>query len=550
MASALVATVHAENSLLASERIYSASQGLQERLAHSAALKAIANYHLLGQGQTLPINAHVERRLGETEASYFLPSRESGVNDMYLHLGCTVSSYLVSRQRVSLAWAIMRVRHPLLASCVKMNSYEDIVFSYTAPKAFGEAIESADRSLEYRLQSKDELIDSYLNGPRTLSNERLSYLIVSTTDRGDGVEKDYDFLICATHFLGDGMALHQFANDFFSLLGSSADDALLKANLLSELAVRCFEKEKGPTLPSCMEDRLPAPCTKGFSKAAARVDFNESQERLIGGHNFPRAASGPRKTVVPTISIDNASTKQILANCKRHGVSISSALFAVCNVAWARTHSTNWELPIMMYSALNMRQNLLADKRLNDSYWFLAIGYFNIILPSFFPEEGDVSSRFWHRARLAKTQSTQAAKSPMAVSRCLEMAKERGRRARVWAKEDDEKATGTFVKPSPPTSSPPAPAPRRAKVPSNALMGLSLLGNLDGIYKHANFPDIKFHTLTTGSRQRAGGMLLFGYTFAGKLWVSFGYDANGFDKETVERFWSNVQLAINEFLLN
>lgn len=28
----------------------------------------------------------VERQLGETEVSYFLPSRESGVNDMYVLL--------------------------------------------------------------------------------------------------------------------------------------------------------------------------------------------------------------------------------------------------------------------------------------------------------------------------------------------------------------------------------------------------------------------------------------------------------------------------------
>ena len=69
-------------------------------------------------------------------------------------------------------------------------------------------------------------------------------------------------------------------------------------------------------------------------------------------------------------------------------------------------------------------------------------------------------------------------------------------------------------------------------------MGLSLLGNLDGIYKHANFPSIRMHTLTTGSRQRNGAMLLFGYTFAGKLWISLGYDENGFADDVVDRFWA------------
>ena len=211
---------------------------------------------------------------------------------------------------------------------------------------------------------------------------------------------------------------------------------------------------------------------------------------------------------------------------------------------WVELLSINQHFFRMMYSALNMRPNLLADKRLNDSYWFLAIGYFNIVLPTFLPTSGDVATTFWHRARSAKNQSAKAAKNPFAISRCRKMASERGARARVWAKADDN-----------PKAPPPAPSvvasnnvPPKPKIPSNALMGLSLLGNLDGMYKHSVFPDIKLHTLTTGSRQRSGGMLLFGYTFVQKLWVSFGYDENEFEEDTVQRFWKNVIDAIHEFL--
>ena len=35
--------------------------------------------------QSLPTSLNVERKLGECELSYFLPSRESGVNDMCVH---------------------------------------------------------------------------------------------------------------------------------------------------------------------------------------------------------------------------------------------------------------------------------------------------------------------------------------------------------------------------------------------------------------------------------------------------------------------------------
>jgi hypothetical protein len=38
---------------------------------------------------------------------------------------------------------------------------------------------------------------------------------------------EYELFICAAHFIGDGMALHQFANDFFGLLdGASSQEAL------------------------------------------------------------------------------------------------------------------------------------------------------------------------------------------------------------------------------------------------------------------------------------------------------------------------------------
>jgi len=123
--------------------------------------------------------------------------------------------------------------------------------------------------MEYRYQSKDgrlnfapikmkgltldtDLIDSYLNGPRTLSNDRLSFLIISQPEDKDGSLlsppptptsqesvsechiQDYELLICATHFLGDGMALHNFANDFFGLLGGPKSENELEAVLQHE----------------------------------------------------------------------------------------------------------------------------------------------------------------------------------------------------------------------------------------------------------------------------------------------------------------------------
>jgi hypothetical protein len=213
------------------------------------------------------------------------PNSLTSLNDRYLHLGFKAPLRLVLRPRVRAAWAILRMRHPLLASHVVMQEqdYENIRFVYVVPglppisshtilRSYSfhpptspeDALAGADCQLDYRHQDKDGmcefrglgvsplkltastvLIDSYLNGPRTLSSERLSYLIVSHTPIDvqlptppstpristetsaelsahltcDDRVFNHELLICAGHFIGDGMALHQFANDFFGLLG-------------------------------------------------------------------------------------------------------------------------------------------------------------------------------------------------------------------------------------------------------------------------------------------------------------------------------------------
>ncbi|KAF8591917.1 hypothetical protein K439DRAFT_1643902 [Ramaria rubella] len=470
----------------------------------------------------------LSRPLGDSELSYFLPSRADGVNDMYLHLGFTAPTSLVNSERVALAWAILRGRHPLLASRVLMQpgKYDDVRFDYTPPPSPQHALKDAQDALRTAHSPKDALIDSYLNGPRTLSNDRVSLLILSSPhyapltppasplagpqvapphsppspDFTPDPEREFDLLICAAHFLGDGMALHAFANDFFSLLAAPAagsppdangkgpgteneNGAPLSDTMLHALLEREWHDRWGDTtqttpthtlnadaaliLPAPLESRLP-PARSTLQRIAFDVEFKCAQDRLIGGHSFARAPHASfRHTIVPTVSFDEDTTRRALRTCKAQGVSISHALFALCNIAWARVKSGREELPMMMYSALNLRP-YLAPSPSNPSYWFLAVGYFNV-----------------------------GPRLPPPL---------------VALKPDD------------------TPTLARTPPPSAALLGLSLLGNLDATYKHATYPRVVLHTLTTGSRQRVGAMLLFGYTFRGRLWLSLGYDEAGYEE--------------------
>jgi hypothetical protein len=48
-------------------------------------LQSTTNVPTILSSQPLSTAFNVERKLGDSELSYFLPSRESGVNDMYVH---------------------------------------------------------------------------------------------------------------------------------------------------------------------------------------------------------------------------------------------------------------------------------------------------------------------------------------------------------------------------------------------------------------------------------------------------------------------------------
>lgn len=76
-----------------------------------------------------------------------------------------------------------------------------------------------------------------------MSAKRLSCLILShdehrlnTSDSEDWT--NYDLLICTTHYVGDGMALHQFANDFFTILSSKKENDELHELLKEEWRLR------------------------------------------------------------------------------------------------------------------------------------------------------------------------------------------------------------------------------------------------------------------------------------------------------------------------
>lgn len=207
---------------------------------------------------------------------------------------------------------------------------------------------------------------------------------------------------------------------------------------------------------------------------------------------------------------------------------------------------------MMFYTAVNYRPYLPPPPP-NSSFLFLAVGYFNVMLPSSLPTTTSPSSiglgahevlqkTFWNRARSVRAQSKEHLASKMLPSRTLIMAKERGKRARRFAAEDD----GYLARPAPP---PPSSLPASAKPPSLALLGLSQLGPLDPLYNPESYPAIKLFHMRATTRKARGGMLLFTYTFRGKLTLNLGWDQSAFEDGLVEAFMGEVERGVGEFLV-
>lgn len=184
---------------------------------------------MANSGWTQNEDGTFQRPFSPSEHAFYPASTSDGAGDMFLHLAFTAPDILLCHSRLILAWGIIRQRHPLLSCKVTTRENSHPYFRVTLSKSSLTVLQEARESVFFRTDCKNKLVSDYLNGPRLLSNENLSYLIISgPKDFGEnGNMVDCDLLLCAPHFAGDGMSLHRSIHDFLSLLASSSTDEQL-----------------------------------------------------------------------------------------------------------------------------------------------------------------------------------------------------------------------------------------------------------------------------------------------------------------------------------
>jgi hypothetical protein len=249
----------------------------------------------------------------------------------------------MSFSRLLHIWAYQLLRHPLLASQIQFDAYDSVSFVHTPHSSLASAIEHA--SDRFRIsRAGNGMISTYLNGPRILDNTRLSCLFLGTPSPfsppsspcKEDNKAQYELMLCATHFLGDGMALHTFMNEFYTLVGGDKTTEDFVVLILEALSSSARE------LPSSLEERLPfVGDGSRLAKAVGAEEYLRFEARLIGDQAFPRnSVKLERHTAVPTFGYTAEETKTILSKCKLRGVTIAHAMFALCNIAWSRRTSS------------------------------------------------------------------------------------------------------------------------------------------------------------------------------------------------------------------
>ncbi|KAJ7913894.1 hypothetical protein B0H13DRAFT_1612148 [Mycena leptocephala] len=493
-------------------------------------------------------------------SSYFLPSRAYGLNDMISGITIHAPPALISSLRVRIVWAIMRLRHSLMACRVEMapGCYDDAQFVYTPPSSPSEALTEATSYVRmFGDITGPDLLHTFLNGPRILSSDCLSRLDVARHDEVSPGIHEFYFVFMLHHMINDSRGMHQTIQSIFELLGGPATpggsprtDAELAKILDHEWRQRWDAHAHGGIVPAT-EVRILGLARSKFHEAAWKVDNQSIQRRFIGGQVFPRTKSPVKDVRLIQAQFNESQTLAISSKCKAKRVTVGNVTFGLINLAWIRLCAAHPEidapkdLPMLMYTAISLRHYLRPASPL-ESYMSLALDYFNVVLPTFLPENTDSHKMFWARCRAAQCQVSKYAQSPLHMQRAIVTNAVRGERAKVWARIDDE-ADGTL--PPTPRAPAPAPAPGPKPPPSIALIGVSQSGDGAAIYRTEAYPSIKLVDSAGGTRKASNGLIFYTGTFLGKFCMVLLWDAAPIAPGLMEEFWRYVVDGMHEYVL-
>lgn len=149
---------------------------------------------------------------------------------------------------------------------------------FQPPSSPSQALSGARNTIDFRDGwTVDQLIHSYINGPRILSAQSPLRLLVASHN-----SEEHELIFCMAHWLADGVGCLLMAQDFLKVLGENISDDQLVAKVESVWNSLWGKgiPSLAAVLPCSAEDRLPKPKNK-LQAVASLVEAYKHQDRYI-----------------------------------------------------------------------------------------------------------------------------------------------------------------------------------------------------------------------------------------------------------------------------
>lgn len=187
-----------------------------------------------------------ERPLGQTELGFYWDSKFNGTADTLQHAIVEMidpqNQYIFSVENVSRTWIELKQQYPLLGAHVtKQKEGEGMVFVVAEDRlgTCGPGEISFQRTSS--LTEVQELVDSMVNGERSLSDRLLARIVIlARTDQPNHIH----VLIHVTHCITDGIGNATLLREFLDILSSKPTS--VKWDLQERLALALASEDLVP----------------------------------------------------------------------------------------------------------------------------------------------------------------------------------------------------------------------------------------------------------------------------------------------------------------
>ncbi|KAG6810191.1 hypothetical protein H0H92_012955 [Tricholoma furcatifolium] len=513
-----------------------------------------------------------ERQLGSNELGFYWDSQFSGTADTF-HAAIVenIDSFgqnLFEVENVTATWRTLKQNFPLLGAHLEVQEGEDQVFfvvsedqlQHTGPAevSFHNVASLADAQA---------YLENMIGGERLLSNNLLARVVILS--RSD-MKNHFHVIFHVAHLITDGMSNQTILRSFLDILSSQKFDQ--QSDLEKNLALAI------PSDALVLNNGTNRARLRWFMAVARIISAIRSSKIAIGGHTLPRKFTNltqytPAHSGMTSISFSPNVSTRIIANCRKHRITLGNALPVLGQVALARVLCRRYICGAMSAEEWNFRKRepTITGGPLNlrpflNRVWYqnggstnvaLVIGFFQYQLP-FMPlgsaaniSRGDnlpsfqellSFPRFIYRSQIIQKQAQYHFTHPLfafiAGTRSAPSIAKFKEVGQTWKDKQTQVAT-------------PIPVMEQNPVYAHGGSSIGNIGQLDGLLPRRYPPSaarLLLHATTTRLCCRPAELYLGATTLKNQLHMNVFWDKNVYDADVVGEWLNEVQEATEVFL--